>query len=355
VAENFLTRGSLDDRFFSLLVFMHIFAPLFLLFVMWIHILRVNRAKTNPPRGLAIGSFLSLLVLSIAYPAVSHAPADLGSVPASLNPDWFFMALYPLFDVAGAGSLWAFAMGGSLLICILPWLPPVKRKKAPEVFLDQCNGCTRCFEDCPYSAITMQPRTDKRPFEKEAVVDPDLCTACGICVGSCPMSTPFRRGGKLKTGIDLPELPLDTVHNYIDQAIAKTKTTATEDDPRILVVGCDHGAAVSGFSNKGMSALSLPCIGMLPPSFIDYVLSGDRADGVMLTGCSQCDCYHRLGIEWTEERLTGMRDPYLRKRVPRDRLNVYWAASSEGSALSYEISIFQERLRHLASPEKDEA
>ncbi|NQW00114.1 MAG: hydrogenase iron-sulfur subunit [Rhodospirillales bacterium] len=343
VAENFLTRGSLDDRFFSLLVFMHIFAPLFLLFVMWVHILRVSRAKTNPPRGLAIGSFLMLLALSIAVPAVSHAPADLGRVPATLNPDWFFMALYPLYDLAGAGPLWALGFGGSLLLCVLPWLPPLKRAKAPVVFLDQCNGCTRCFEDCPYSAITMQARTDGRPFEMEAVVNADLCTACGICVGSCPMSTPFRRGAALETGIDLPGLSLDTVHKKINAAITEAKSSAG-DRPSLLVVGCDHGVPVGGYGGHGMAPVSLPCIGMLPPSFLDYALSGDRVDGVMLTGCAQCDCHHRLGIQWTEERLTGMRDPYLRKRVPRDRLDVYWAAANESAALGQEIDHFRERL-----------
>ncbi|MBT3766996.1 MAG: cytochrome b subunit of the bc complex, partial [Rhodospirillales bacterium] len=61
VAANFLTRGSLDDRFFTLLVFLHIFVPLVLLFLMWVHILRIGRPKVNPKRGLAIGSLSALV------------------------------------------------------------------------------------------------------------------------------------------------------------------------------------------------------------------------------------------------------------------------------------------------------
>ena len=63
---------------------------------------------------------------------------------------------------------------------------------------------------------------------------------------------------------------------------------------------------------------------MLPPAFIDFALSRDLADGVMLTGCSEGNCYYRLGNEWTQDRVTRVRDPHLRKRVPRERIALSW-------------------------------
>jgi coenzyme F420-reducing hydrogenase delta subunit len=63
---------------------------------------------------------------------------------------------------------------------------------------------------------------------------------------------------------------------------------------------------------------------MLPPAFIDFALSRDLADGVMLSGCAEGDCYYRLGDVWTNQRIDGERDPYLRKRVDRDRLETSW-------------------------------
>ncbi|NQU60612.1 MAG: hydrogenase iron-sulfur subunit [Rhodospirillales bacterium] len=344
VANNFLTQGSLDDRFFSLLVFIHIFGPLFLLFMMWVHILRINSSKTNPPRGLAVGSFTMMVVLSFVWPAVSHAPADLGTVPAVLNLDWFFMFLYPLFDVWGPGALWGIAFGGSLFLCITPWLPPLKKARVPEVFLEQCNGCTRCFEDCPYGAVAMRQRTDGRPFEKEAVVDPDLCTSCGICVGACPMSTPFRHANKLVTGIDLPDLPLNMVQARMAAAIEEARAENSKDTPSIMVIGCEHGADPGKAQGRATRSLTLPCIGMLPPSFLDYALSGAGVDGVMLTGCNDCDCFHRFGIPWTEDRLAGLRDPYLRKRVPRERLHACWAGEKGAGRLTEELEGFRRRL-----------
>jgi len=344
VANNFLTRGSLDDRFFSLLVFIHIFGPLFLLFMMWVHILRINNAKTNPPRGLAIGSFLMMVGLSFAYPALSHPPADLGQVPGTLNLDWYYMFLYPAFDIWGPGALWAISFGGSLLLCVMPWLPPKKKADTPDVLLEQCNGCSRCFDDCPYGAVSMRPRTDGRPFEKEASVNPDLCTACGICVGACPMATPFRHGGKLLTGIDLPNLPLSALQETLAGVIEKTRAGQTPDRPGIVVIGCAHGPDLGRVQDQATGTLSLPCIGMLPPSFLDFALSGETVGGVMLTGCDDCDCYHRFGIPWTKDRIAGLRDPYLRKRVPRDRVRACWAGKGGTEKLRREIETFRVRL-----------
>ena len=64
----------------------------------------------------------------------------------------------------------------------------------------------------------------------------------------------------------------------------------------------------------------MPCVAMAPPSLIDFILSRDLADGVAVAGCAESACYNRLGIKWTEQRFAGERDPYLRARVPRERI-----------------------------------
>ena len=348
VANNFLTQGSLGDRFFSLLIFIHIFVPLFLLFIMWVHVMRIAQPRINPPRGLAAGSTVALLALALAKPAVSHPPADLSTVPSSLNLDWFYMLLYPLFDAWGPGPLWLLAVGGSVAICILPWLPTLRREAPAEVFLEKCNGCTRCFNDCPYSAITMHPRSDGRPFEEEAVVDPDLCVNCGICVGSCPVSTPFRHSDELVTGIDLPNYPLGRVRD-VTQAAMDRLTQAP--GGRVLVFGCEHGPTVEALERDGIATVPLPCAGMLPPSFVDWAISRGGVDGVVVAGCRERDCYHRLGVRWTQDRMAGLRDPYLRARVPREQVMALWAARTDTEALIGQVEDFR---RDLASAALDD-
>src|SRR3990172_12540013 len=63
IARNFLSDTTLSGRFFTLMVFLHIALPLFLLFIMWIHIQRHASPRVNPPLELAAGTFIMLLVL----------------------------------------------------------------------------------------------------------------------------------------------------------------------------------------------------------------------------------------------------------------------------------------------------
>jgi coenzyme F420-reducing hydrogenase delta subunit len=70
--------------------------------------------------------------------------------------------------------------------------------------------------------------------------------------------------------------------------------------------------------------VEITCTGHLPPSFVDYVLSRDLADGVLLAGCGSGDCQYRFGSRWTGLRLSRERDPYLRKRVDNRRIAQAW-------------------------------
>src|SRR5690606_23050111 len=87
-----------------------------------------------------------------------------------------------------------------------------------------------------------------------------------------------------------------------------------------------------------------------PPSYIDYVLSRDLADGVLLTGCAEGVCYNRFGIVWTEARLAGERDPHLRARVPRERLTTIWLGRRQGAELQRALEAFAARLEMLEAP-----
>jgi ferredoxin/coenzyme F420-reducing hydrogenase delta subunit len=342
IARNFLNPDILSGRFFTLMVFIHIAVPLFLLLAMWIHIQRQNYARVNPPKGLAIGTLGMLLVLSFIKPAVSQPPADLSIVPAVIDLDWFYLAGYPLLDIIPGLIMWAIAIGGSLLLALLPWLPPRRREAAAVVDLDNCNGCGRCVDDCPFTAVTLQQRTDDTAFSEEAVVSNDLCTSCGVCVGACPTATPFRRTSELVPGIDLPDQGMQTLRDDVLAAAAKLSGEA-----RVIVFGCKNGPDLQQLNGSAVAAVELQCIGMLPPSFIDFLITRHHVEGVFLTGCALGDCHNRLGNRWAEQRLAGERDPYLRERVPRERIGKFWAGLTHNTRLAKELAAFQERIKGL--------
>ncbi len=341
IARNFISTGTLTGRFFTLMVFLHVAVPLFLLFGMWIHILRISRAKINPPRIIAALSLIVLIGVSLYKPALSQGHADLAKVPANVGLDWFFLPLYPLTDSWGRGATWAFLGAFSLMMGLIPWLPPMRRSKPAVVELAHCNGCARCAEDCPYEAIRMVRRTDGLRFPVQAEVNPSNCVACGICMGACPSSSPFRRSEELKTGIDLPDYPLKELRDKTIAAAAGLKGNS-----RILVLACEHG----GGAGQREGAVRLPCVAMAPPSLIDFILSRDLADGVLVAGCAESWCYHRLGIAWTEQRFERKRDPYLRARVPRDRLKTVWTSNLEKKRFERELAEFARNVALLPRP-----
>jgi len=342
MVRNFIVSGSVTDRLFSLLIFLHIGMPLILLLGMWVHIQRISRPLTQPHARIAIGLPLALVALSLALPAAIQAPADLSIVPSVLGLDWFYLAVFAALYASSAATLWQVAGGATLLLALLPWLPPRPREPAAIVDLAHCNGCGRCFADCPYAAVTMRPRSDGRKLPGEAVVDPDLCAACGICAGACPSSTPFRRAGKVLTGIDLPQQTMSAVRRELSGAIAALRGRA-----KIVVIGCLNGADIRGRTGPDTAAIRLVCTAMLPPSFVDYTLRAG-ADGVLITGCRDGDCEYRLGNRWTEERLLGSREPRLRAAVPQAMVHVCWAAPGDLAMLLSQIDRFRRAI--LSTP-----
>lgn len=286
--------GAAPDRLFSLFVFLHIGLPLALLAGMWVHVQRLGRPKTYPPRALGLAATGMLVLLSLLRPAASEPRWDAAHAAQDVAVDWFYQFLHPLMYATSPGFLWTVVLGASVLLLVLPYLarqPVVAARVDPA----NCNGCGRCVADCPYQAVTLSG--DK------ALVFPERCAACGICAGACPSSTPFRSIRDLVSGIELPELTTGVLREKLKRALALQSGK---------VAFCCEKNPVPG-------AIALRCLGMLPPAFVEYALRNGAAQ-VKALGCKG-ECAYRLGLELSEERFAGLREPHLRATVRFERQN----------------------------------
>jgi ferredoxin/coenzyme F420-reducing hydrogenase delta subunit len=347
LARNFLYRDSVDDRFFSLLVFLHIGLPLLLLLGMWVHIQRLTRPDTRPALALGWGATLTLLALSLVHPVGSHAPADLAQVPQALGFDWFYLAPNALVYTWSPATVWLLGGAVTLLLVVCPLLPHPRPVPVAQVDPANCNGCARCFADCPYAAVTMAPHPDKRLGTRIAVVEPSLCASCGICAGACPSSTPFRSIGELVSGIDMPQLPIGQVRSRLKAQLARLKG-----DVRIVVFGCDEGADVRALQAADTAAVSLLCTGQLPPAFVEYALRSG-AHGVLIAACPDGGCEYRLGTRLTLERMQGMREPHLRRTVAPAEWRLVRAGRHDLARLRQELDAFRSALGVRVRPAWD--
>jgi coenzyme F420-reducing hydrogenase delta subunit len=183
----------------------------------------------------------------------------------------------------------------------------------------------------------MAPHPDK-PNHEIAIVDPDYCASCGICVGACPSSTPFRSADELVTGIDMPQQPLRELRRQLENRLA-TLAGAT----KIVIFGCESGADIAQLDAPDTAAFKLICSGMLPPSFVEYALRAG-ADGVLITGCREGGCPWRFGNQWTIDRLHHRREPHLRAQVPAERVREVWADPQDAGQLVSALTEFRKDL-----------
>ena len=322
--RNFITDEAISDRLLSLIIFLHIGVGLILLLALWAHFARLVRPRTWPSRRVGAALSVALLALALVLPALSGARADFARVPDPVAVDWLAYGVLPLMHATTPAIAWAVVASATLVLAALPWLR-LRRSIVLPAVVDpaNCNGCRRCFDDCPYGAVVMTQHPTRR-YREMAVVLADQCAACGICVGACPSGTPFRSVNDLVTGIDLPQRPLDGVRRRLADALAAARDAGTRP---LVVFGCDHGADVGALpAQSDVVALSLPCSAALPPAFVEFA-QREGAAAVLVADCGEHACTYRSGGAITRARLQGRREPHLRDRA---RAGVFCIAAAPG-------------------------
>jgi coenzyme F420-reducing hydrogenase delta subunit len=121
----------------------------------------------------------------------------------------------------------------------------------------------------------------------------------------------------------------------------------------VVVFRCAHTAAAESTAAGEVAVIDVPCLAMIPPPFVDFIVHRALAAGVMFAGCREDDCYERLGNRWTELRIAARRDPYLRARVPRERVALSWAGAGRSAIHRRSVSEFRGWLAALGPFTRD--
>jgi len=161
---------------------------------------------------------------------------------------------------------------------------------ASQVDAAQCVGCDTCMSMCPFGAITLaaRPADAARPAEvkdesKLAVIDQEICRACGICAANCP--------------------EVAITHNLSDDALfGRIAMMAQGAEKPVIGFYCKEcaGAAI-GLSGQhrdhypeSVRLIELPCLGRVSAM---HIVEAARlgATGVFLAGCAEGRCQYRTG------------------------------------------------------------
>lgn len=338
LSRSFLTDASVNSLLFFVVFFIHMLLPLAIGVLLWLHLTRLSRPRFLTRAPLTVWLVGSLVVLSLLRPAESAEPARMTALWSEFTIDAWYLAPLWLTDRLGGGALWALTLVGGALVLSVPWLLGKERRRVAEVDPVRCNACTQCYQDCPFEAIRMVPRTVGRErYALQAEVNPDLCTGCGICAGSCDPNA-----------IGLDWLDTGTERRRLEAWVNADRQRGEQ--PFVALV-CGESAAAdlevdagTGLCPQlpGYRVLELPCAGWTHMITVERLLRRG-AEGVAIVSCAPGDCRSREGDEWLRQRLAGVRDPGLRSdKVDPDRVRILALNRTSRATLLREAQAFRE-------------
>lgn len=302
LSRSFLTNETINSLFFFVIFFFHMVVPLGMAGGIYIHIARINRARFLTSKQVTSAIMVGLLLMAWLLPADLAKPANMLVNPADFPIDaWYLAPLWLLERTTGGLFLALFLLTGAVLYSIPFWRR--QQPAAAEVEVSRCNACMKCYQDCPYNAISMVPRTDGKNYHAQSFVDPMRCVSCGICAGSCDSA-----------GIGVPYMDVLDVRRNIEAVVQQL-----EEKPYIVFL-CQDSLNLKTDPDGRNADLpntlvqKVPCLGWIHPLTVERLIKR-QVPGVVLAGCGSGTCTHREGADWTKDRFEGRREPILRSEI----------------------------------------
>ena len=184
-----------------------------------------------------------------------------------------------------------------------------------------------------------------------AVVDPDLCTNCGICPKVCPFSAiRWTKGEPAEVitaactgcGTCAAECKFNAIamRHFSDQAIYAQIDAMLEDSPldTIVTFACNW-CSYAGADTAGVGRMAYPpnaniirtmCSGRVSPDHVWYAFR-KGAPVVLVSGCHYVDCHYIDANRSTTRRVDGLWDGMEKIGLDPTRLQLEWCSAAEGN------------------------
>ncbi|MCC5835593.1 MAG: cytochrome b N-terminal domain-containing protein [Opitutales bacterium] len=325
LSRDFLADRLVPSLLFFVVFFTHMLLPLMIAVGLVFHLSRLNRVQLLPNRTLSVALILALAVASFIVPAPLDPAAEMAVKPEQLTVDAWYLTPLALALRFHSLGLWIAVILIPLFVMSFPWLLRRRRSQvvdaaepeaegnqaAPNVYQtivteSRCHACTQCYQDCPYDAIQMLPRTDGKAFNVRAWVDPARCVGCAVCVGSCD-SEAMRLPG---FDIESEEQPM------LDRA---QKQLAAGEPVWLAFVSADSEGGIPYFKRAvwenrlpGYQVEIIPTASWLRTKWLERLFKAG-VSGVLIVQDGREDLAQaRDGNRWIADRLAGQRDPVYR-------------------------------------------
>jgi heterodisulfide reductase subunit A len=205
-----------------------------------------------------------------------------------------------------------------------------------------------------------------------AHIDPDRCTACGLCAKVCPYHA--IEGGKdlgyyrvvqaacQGCGTCVPECGFGAIDqsHFSEAQIMSQVDKALETDPhkKILAFACNW-CSYAGADFAGVSRIQYPhnvriirtmCSGRVSPRWIERAfLKGVGA--VVISGCHPADCHYNNANRQTAKRVEKSWKRMEKVGLNKDRLRLAWVSAAEGSQFAKVIQETEQVVNQLTPNE----
>jgi len=192
---------------------------------------------------------------------------------------------------------------------------------------EKCTCCEVCVRVCPYGAITAS-RADKIP----AHITEAMCAGCGACAAEC-------------------QFDAISIRHFDDDEYLAQIEAALEEDPqdKVIVFACNWCSYASG-DLAGTSRLQYPpnahvirtmCSARVDEQFVLHAFKLG-APMVLVTGCHFVDCHYINANRWTQRRVDRLWNRLEKMGVRPERLQLEWMSAAEGQKFARVMTEIEE-------------